>query len=411
MNAVRDTDTDDAKVTRDEAWFAARASRGVQGLKAYDPGHDLVAFRRRFAAQGSASAAGGRMPGAAGEANLVELGSNENPYGPSPDARAAILDQLHALHRYPDPLGADLKRALAGKHGVDVPQILLGNGSHELLMQLAQVFAGADDEVVFSRYGFAVFALATQAAGATMRIVPALPDDHPTMPLGHDLDAIAASITERTKLVYLANPNNPTGTWFGRAAFADFMAKVPAHVIVVMDEAYAELADAQADAATALPLLGSYSNLALTRTFSKAYGLAGLRVGYLIGAPGLVAVMERLRESFNVNGPALAACEAALGDTAHLEWARERNAEQRVALGEAFERRGLHAMPSQTNFVLVRFGPETVRIEAELTKRGVVLRPMGGYGLPEYLRVTVGTVDENRRLLAAVDEVLAQVRA
>ncbi|HEY1138616.1 MAG TPA: aminotransferase class I/II-fold pyridoxal phosphate-dependent enzyme, partial [Lysobacter sp.] len=230
MNAVRDRDTDPGNITRDEAWFAARASRGVQGLKAYDPGHDLVAFRRRF-----------------GEANLVELGSNENPYGPSPDARAAILDQLHALHRYPDPLGADLKRALAGKHGVETNQILLGNGSHELLMQLGQVFAGADDEVVFSRYGFAVFALATQAAGATMRIVPALPDDHPTMPLGHDLDAIAAAITQRTRLVYLANPNNPTGTWFGRAAFEAFLAKVPANVIVVMDEAYAELADAEAD--------------------------------------------------------------------------------------------------------------------------------------------------------------------
>ena len=394
MNAVRDPQADAMQVARDEAWFAARASRGVQGLKAYDPGHDLVAFRKRF-----------------GEANLVELGSNENPYGPSPDARAAILDQLHALHRYPDPLGADLKRALAVKHGVDTQQILLGNGSHELLMQLAQVFAGSDDEVVFSRYGFAVFALAAQAAGATPRIVPALPDDHPAMPLGHDLDAIAAAISDRTKLVYLANPNNPTGTWFGREAFAAFMAKVPAHAIVVMDEAYAEMADADADAATALPLLATCSNLALTRTFSKAYGLAGLRVGYLIGAPGLVAVMERLRESFNVNGPALAACEAALGDTAHLQWARDRNAEQRAALAEAFERRGLRVYPSQTNFVLVRFGPQTVRIEAELAKRGVVLRPMGGYGLPECLRVTVGTIDENRRLLAAVDDVLAQVNA
>ncbi|MDR0181705.1 histidinol-phosphate transaminase [Lysobacter arvi] len=394
MNAVRQPDTDATPSTRDEAWFAARASRGVQGLKAYDPGHDLVAFRRRF-----------------GQSVLLELGSNENPYGPSPDARAAILDQLHSLHRYPDPLGADLKRALAAKHGADAKQILLGNGSHELLMQLAQVFAGAEDEVVFSRYGFAVFALATQAAGATMRIVPALGEDHPTMPLGHDLEAIGAAITDRTKLVYLANPNNPTGTWFGRAAFQTFMAKVPAHAIVVVDEAYAELADAGADVATALPLLASHSNLALTRTFSKAYGLAGLRVGYLIGAPGLVAVMERLRESFNVNGPALAACEAALGDVAHLQWARERNAEQRAALSGAFERRGLRVMPSQTNFVLVRFGPDTARIEAALTQRGVVLRPMGGYGLPEYLRVTVGTVDENRRLLAAVDDVLAEVRA
>lgn len=387
MSAVRESGD---MALHDEAWFASRASRGVQGLKAYDPGHDLVAFRRTF-----------------GEENLVELGSNENPYGPSPAARMAILDQLHSLHRYPDPLGADLKHALAARHGVDVRQILLGNGSHELLMQLAQVFAGAGDDVVFSRYGFAVFALATQAAGASRVVVEALPDDHPHMPLGHDLDAVAAAITPATKLVYLANPNNPTGTWFGRDAFAAFMAKVPAEVIVVMDEAYAEMADTDADAATALPLLSSHANLLLTRTFSKAYGLAGLRVGYLIGAPGLVAVMERLRESFNVNGPALAACEAALGDEAYLRDGCERNAGERAALTDALLRRGLRVYPSQTNFVLVRFGVQAARIEADLTARGVVLRPMGGYGLPECLRITVGNADENRRLLAALDAVLA----
>lgn len=376
--------------TFDEAWFAGRAQPGVQRLRAYDPGHDLVSMRKRL-----------------GEDNLVELGSNENPYGPSPAARGAILDQLHALHRYPDPLGADLKRALARKHGVDTTQILLGNGSHELLMQLAQVFAGTGDEVVFSRYGFAVFALATQAAGASLRIVDALPRAHAVMPLGHDLDAIAAAITDKTRLVYLANPNNPTGTWFGRAAFADFMARVPAEVIVVMDEAYAEMAGTDADAASALPLLAAHPNLLLTRTFSKAYGLAGLRVGYLIGAPGLVAVMERLRESFNVNGPALAACEAALDDVEHLDWACARNAEQRSALSEALGRRGLRVYPSQTNFVLVEFGPRTAQIESDLVARGVVLRPMGGYGLPDCLRITVGTTDENRRLLAALDAVLA----
>lgn len=392
MSAVRDADTD-VSVRHDEAWFAARASRGVQGLKAYDPGHDLVAFRRKF-----------------GEANLVELGSNENPYGPSPAARAAIVAQLGALHRYPDPLGADLKRALAAKHGVETSRILLGNGSHELLMLLAQVFAGPGDDVVFSRFGFAVFALATQASGANRVVVDALPDDHPVMPLGHDLDAIAAAITPATKLVYLANPNNPTGTWFGREAFAAFMATVSPDVIVVMDEAYAEMADAQADAATALPLLSTHPNLLLTRTFSKAYGLAGLRVGYLIGAPGLVAVVERLRESFNVNGPALAACEAALVDAAHLQSGCERNGAQRIELARALEQRGLRTYPSQTNFLLVRFGPQTAQVEAALAARGVVLRPMGGYGLPECLRITVGNPDENRRLLAALDDVLGALR-
>jgi histidinol-phosphate aminotransferase len=373
----------------DEAWFAQRAQPGVQRLRAYDPGHDLVALRRRF-----------------GQSQLVELGSNENPYGPSPAAREAILEQFHALHRYPDPLGADLKRALAARHAVQPSQILLGNGSHELLMLLGQVFAGPGEEVAFSRYGFAVFSLATQAAGATARIVEALPRDHARMPLGHDLDGLAAAITDRTKLVYLANPNNPTGTWFGREAFAAFMRQIPREVIVVMDEAYAEMASAEADAATALPWLAAYPNLVLTRTFSKAYGLAGLRVGYLIGAPGLVAVMERLRESFNVNGPALAACEAALGDQAHLQWACARNAEQRKALTDSLELRGLRVYPSQTNFVLVEFGSRTAQIEADLVARGVVLRPMGGYGLPDCLRITIGSVEENRRLLAALDAVL-----
>ena len=379
---------DAAAPSHDEAWFAARAQPGIQRLKAYDPGHDLVGLRRRF-----------------GEANLAELGSNENPYGPSPAARGAILDSLHALHRYPDPLGADFKRALAALHGVETAQLQLGNGSHELLMQLAQVFAGPGDEVVFPRYGFAVFALATQAAGAQMTIVDALPRDA-AMPCGHDLEAVLAAIGPRTRLVYLANPNNPTGTWFGREAMIAFLERVPPQVIVVMDEAYAEMADAP-DYASAVPLLARYRNLAVTRTFSKAYGLAGLRVGYLLAQPGLIAVMDRARESFNVNGPALAACEAALGDREHLQWACARNAEQRAALAEALVRRGLRVFPSQTNFVLVEFGERTALIEAALVELGVILRPMGGYGLADCLRISVGTADDNRRLLNALDRVLA----
>ena len=376
-----------AGATHDEAWFAARAVAGVQRLRAYDPGHDLVALRRCFGAHA-----------------LVELGSNENPYGPSADARAAILDQLHALHRYPDPRGGDLKRALSARHGVAPERLLLGNGSHELLMLLAQVFAGPGSEVAFSRYGFAVFAIAAQASGAVPRVVEPLPRDA-AMPLGHDLEAIARAITPATRLVYLANPNNPTGTWYPGDAFQAFMRRVPEDVLVVVDEAYAELAD-PAVWSSALPLVACHPNLVVTRTFSKGYGLAGLRVGYLAGAPGLVAVLERVRESFNVNGPALAACEAALGDEAHLRWVAERNAEQRSMLARALRERGLFVFPSQTNFLLVELGPETARIEAALLEQGVVLRPMGGYGLPGCSRITVGTAEENRRLLRTLDDVL-----
>ena len=372
----------------DEAWYSARAQRGVRGLKAYDPGHDLVALRARF-----------------GGAQLVELGSNENSYGPSPAARAAVLDRLHELHRYPDPLGADLKRALARAHGVAEDELLLGNGSHELLMMIAQVFTGPGVDVVYPRYGFAVFALATQAAGATARVAEALQRTD-AMPAGHDLEALLAAITPASVLLYLANPNNPTGTWVGADALRGFLERVPHHVIVVIDEAYAEMADAP-DYRSGLSLRDAHPNLVVSRTFSKAYGLAGLRVGYFVAPSGLVAVMERVRESFNVNLVGLAACEAALGDREHLDWVCARNREERATLTQALHARGLRVFPSQTNFVLVEFGERTPGIERALVERGVILRPMGGYGLGDCLRITVGTRDENRRLLAVLDEVLA----
>lgn len=368
----------------DAEWAASLAVASIRNLRAYDPGHDLVALRRKFAPQ-----------------LLVELGSNENPYGPGPRVREAVLGVLDELHRYPDPRGGDLKRALGAKQGVDTTQIVLGNGSHELLMQLAQVFAGPGDEVVLSQYGFAVFAIAAQAAGATPRIAPAFAVDA-TMPRGHDLDALRAAVTPATKLLYLANPNNPTGTWYPADAFAEFIARVPEHVVVVVDEAYAEMADAP-DYASALTLLPSHRNLVVIRTFSKAYALAGLRIGYAIAQPALAAMLERVRESFNLGIPALVAAEAALGDDAHLRDTLARNAVQREWLTAALRQRGYAVSPSQTNFVLVEFGDDTQRVEAALLERGIVLRPMAGYGLPQCSRISVGTPDENRRLLDALD--------
>ncbi len=376
-----------------EALFSSIAQPGIQTLRAYDPGHDLVCFRHRFEGR-----------------HLIELGSNENPYGPSPRAKEAILAIIHDSFRYPDPLGADLKRALAAKHDVDIASILLGNGSHELLMQFAQVFAGPGVDVIASQFGFAVYAIAAQCAGATLRLAPCNADDH-SMPRGHNLDAIAAAITPATRLIYLANPNNPTGTWYSADDFAAFMTKVPANSVVVVDEAYAEFVDAP-EWASALTLHAQYPNLVVTRTFSKAYALAGLRVGYAIAHPGLIAVMERVRESFNVNSAGLAAAQAALGDDEHLQWVIARSVEQRNALTSALRARGLKVFPSQTNFLLVQFAEpgDNVRvaeIEAALCDIGIVLRPMVGYGLGHCLRITVGNADENRRLLAGLDEVLA----
>ncbi len=368
--------------------FVALAQPGIRALRAYDPGLDLVALRR-------AAAAGG----------LVELGSNENSFGPSPAARAAILNALGALHRYPDPLGGELKRALSAHHGLDRDRILLGNGSHELLMLLAQVFAGPGLEVVASRHGFAVYALAAQAVGATLRLAPSLPVGD-AMARGHDLGAVLAAVGPDTRLVYLANPNNPTGTWFATAALAAFLAAIDPQVLVVVDEAYLEYVT-DPGLVSAVSLLDQHPNLVVTRTFSKAHGLAGLRVGYLLAAPGLVAVVERVRESFNVNGPGLAACEAALADREHVAWVRGRNAAERQALADALLARGIEVSPSQTNFLLVDFGRDAAPVEAGLVARGVVPRPMAGYGLPTCLRITVGTREENRCFLKALDEVMA----
>ncbi|MBL0030160.1 MAG: histidinol-phosphate transaminase [Rhodanobacteraceae bacterium] len=369
--------------------FVAQAIAPLRKLVPYDPGHDLPAIRRQFAGR-----------------TLAELGSNENPWGPSPRVleRCAQLD-ASTLLRYPDPLGFDLRRALAARLGVDADEIVLGNGSHELLMLLAQAFAGPGDRIVFSEFGFAVFPISTATVGATPVRVPALPLDHPTAPRGHDLDAIAAAVTEDTKLVFIANPNNPTGTWFSRRALADFMTKIPAHVPIVFDEAYHEYVT-DPDVGSAIELRARFPNVIVTRTFSKAYGLAGLRVGYLVAAADGCNVLNRVRESFNVNGVALALAEAALADQAHVASVRARTQAQVAALSHEIRGLDLFVHPSQTNFVLADFGREAAPIEAKLLAQGAVVRPMKGYGLPTCLRINNGTEADDTHLLDCLKEAL-----
>lgn len=352
-------------------------------LRAYDPGHDLPALRERF-----------------GEA-IAELGSNENPQGPSPRALKAMRTALGETFRYPDPRGTVLKRALAGHLDVGVERIALGNGSHELLMLLAQCFADAKHSIVFSQFGFAVFPIATAAAGARAICVPALPRSDRAAPLGHDLGAMAKAIRRNTRIVYLANPNNPTGTWFDDAALERFLAAVPRDVLVVVDEAYHEYVEATG-LSSALAFAGRHPNLVVTRTFSKAYGLAGMRVGYLVAHPSVVSVLERLRESFNVNNVALVGATAALGDKPWLAKARAFNRAEREWLREELLERGYRCLPSQTNFLLCVLPRDASKLENHLFERGVVVRPMGGYGLPRALRISVGSRAENRRLLRAL---------
>lgn len=369
--------------------FETLAQPGIRGLRAYDPGHDLVALRRE--ARGV----------------LTELGSNENSHGPSPKALAAARAALDDAFRYPDPLGGDLKRALAAAHGVATSQVLLGNGSHELLMQFAQVFAGPGDEVVASRYGFAVYALAAQAAGATLVLAESLPRDA-AMPLGHDLAAIAGAITGRTRLVYLANPNNPTGTWFDAAEFDAFMAGVPGNVIVVVDEAYAEYVT-EPDWETAFPLARDASNVVVTRTFSKIHGLGGLRIGFGYAPVAVAEAVDRIRLPFNVSVPGLEAATAALYDTAHQEASRELITTWKPRLTQALRGFGFEVLPSAGNFVLVVFkgAEEATAANDYLNLKGIIVRPVGGYGLPQALRITIGTEDQNRAVIDALSEFAA----
>jgi histidinol-phosphate aminotransferase len=352
-------------------------------LRAYDPGHDLPALRARFGGQ------------------LAELGSNETVLGPSPHALAAIVDALPEVLRYPDPQGGALKRALGEHWSIEPSRIALGNGSHELLMLLAQCFADPSTSIVYSEFGFAVFPIATAAVGASPIRVAALPADHATAPLGHDLDAMAVAIRADTRLVYLANPNNPTGTWFSESALENFLDQAPHSCLVVVDEAYQEFVDAPG-VGTAVRLLDRYPNLVVTRTFSKAYALAGLRIGYLLADAGVVDVLERLRESFNVNGLAQVAALAALADADHLEavcrWTR---AERQWLSGE-LSSRGYRVLPSQTNFILLELSEDAAPLERHLFERGVIVRPMGGYGLGHTVRISLGTRAENERLLAAL---------
>jgi histidinol-phosphate aminotransferase len=360
------------------------ANPATAALRAYDPGHDLPALRVRFGS------------------TIAELGSNENPLGPGPGALEAMRAALVDSWRYPDPRGAALKTALSTHLRIGTERIALGNGSHELLMLLAQCFADSAHSIAFSQYGFAVFPIATAAAGAQPIRVPALPRTHATAPLGHDLDAIAAAVRADTRIVYLANPNNPTGTWFDDASLERFLGNVREDVLVVVDEAYHEYVDATGPRG-ALSFAERHPNLVVTRTFSKAYALAGLRVGYLVAHASVVGVLERLRESFNVNHVALAGAEAALADRDHLDRVRAFNSAEREWLRAGLSARGFDALPSQTNFLLVDLGRDAAGLESHLFERGVIVRPMGGYDLARTLRISIGSRIENERLLAALD--------
>lgn len=360
---------------------------GVRQLRPYTPGKPIDELEREY-----------------GVTDSIKLASNENPLGASPRALAAIRDAVDDLWLYPDANGFHLKAALAERHGLDPACITLGNGSNDVLVFLAQTFLQPGCNAVFSQYAFAVYPIATQMVGAEARIAPALPADHP-MALGHDLRAIYQRVDADTRIVFIANPNNPTGTWLPAERVREFLASLPGHVICVVDEAYTEYAESDelGDAST---WLEQFPNLVVTRTFSKAYGLAGLRVGYALSNPGVADLLNRVRPAFNVNSLALVAAEAALGDQAFIDESRRMNSAGLVQLREGLERLGVGVVPSAANFVLARFDRPGAELNEALLRRGVIVRPVGNYGLDEYLRITVGTETQNRRLLAALGDIL-----
>ncbi len=335
------------------------------------------------------------------EASIVKLASNENPLGIPASAKAAMQQVLDELARYPDSNGFDLKSALTKKFGVPADWLTLGNGSNDILELAARALVQPGESVVYSQYSFAVYPLATQAVGARAIVVPA-------KDFGHDLDAMAAAIAPDTKLVFIANPNNPTGTFIDGAEIAAFMQKVPAQVVVVLDEAYTEYlpADKRYDA---LVWVRDYPNLIVSRTFSKAYGLAGLRVGFGIAQPALTDLLNRIRQPFNVNSLAQAAAVAALGDESYLQKSAAVNAEGYAQLTSAFAQMGIEYVPSFGNFVLFRAGSDDgagARVNLALLKRGIIVRPVGNYGLPQWLRVSIGLPQENAAFLDALKAVL-----
>ncbi len=334
-------------------------------------------------------------------AGIVKLASNENPLGLPESARQAMADAISGLGRYPDPNGFELKAALSARYGVPADWITLGNGSNDLLELASLALLAPGASAVYAQHAFTVYRLATQARGARHIMVPA-------RDYGHDLDAMYDAIDADTRLVFIANPNNPTGTFLSAGRIAAFLARVHDRwgdsVTVLLDEAYNEYLDPEFRFDSAR-WVEQYANLIVSRTFSKAYGLAGLRVGFAIAQPGLTDVLNRVRQPFNVNSLAQVAAIAALGDAAFLRQSYELNKAGKQTLVDGFTRLGLEYVPSYGNFVLVRVG-DAARINLELLKKGVIVRPVAGDGLPEWLRVSIGLAEENARFLDALTATL-----
>jgi len=364
------------------------APQYVRGIAPYQGGRPISEIAREFGFE---------------ESQIVKLASNENPLGMSPKARDAMLDAAADLGRYPDGNGFELKAAISKRFEIPADWITLGNGSNDILELAAHAFLQPDRESVYSQHSFAVYALATQATGAKAVVVPA------TSGLGHDLVAMRKAVTDRTGIVWVANPNNPTGTFISAAEIKAFIEDIPKHVLVILDEAYTEyLSDS--DRYNAFEWVAQYPNLLVSRSFSKAYGLAGLRIGFGVAQPAITDLLNRIRQPFNVNSLAQAAASAALFDDAFLELSRRVNQEGLKQLIAAADELSLPYVPSWGNFLLIKMGDAAdagTRVFQALLAKGVITRPVANYGLPQWLRISVGTREENAKCIQALRQVIA----
>lgn len=353
------------------------ATKGVAGLQPYHPGKPIEELQREL-----------------GLTDIVKLASNENPLGPA----QAVLDAIREtteLSRYPDGNGYRLKRALAQKHDVEPEQITLGNGSNDILEMVAHAFANESHQVIYSAHAFAVYRIVAQSVGAEHVVIP-------TEDWCHDLPAMLAAVTDNTRLMFIANPNNPTGTWVDTENLHELLEQIPTHVIVVVDEAYFEYAEHEPDYPDASQWLAHFPNLVVTRTFSKAYGIAGLRMGYGLSHVGIASLLNRVRQPFNNNMLALTAAEIALQDNDYIEQSVRLNDEGMKTLICACDDMGLEFIPSKGNFICIDFEQQTDAIYQALLHQGVIVRPLANYGMPNHLRVSIGLEHENKRFITAL---------
>lgn len=369
--------------------FLRFVAPGVRTLRPYEPGMPVEELERNL-----------------GVAGAVKLASNENPLGPSPRVQEALAEAARGnLALYPDDGAFRLKAKLAALHGVSTAQITLTHGSNTLLGLIAQVFLGPGRCGMYGEHAFACYPLVTQAQSAEAVVVPSLPADHPQQPYGHDLEGFARRLRSDVAVIFIASPNNPTGTWNAPDELEALLERVPAQTIVVLDEAYYEFQEPDYRPRSRA-WLKRHPNLVVTRTFSKAYGLAGLRVGYGLAHPRVTDLLHRVRQPFNNGTLALLAAEIALDDVEHVARCVALNAHERARVREALHALGLRVLPSQTNFLAVDFGRPAAPVHRGLLERGVIVRPMASYGLPNFLRVSIGTAAQNDRFLAALREVL-----